>query len=472
MQYNSRGIGSHNSMKSWLGFNSGSSNGCETPKHAFDATTYMASLPPAPFDCSPAMDIERLGGTGPVGRSGPRLTLGGPGISWKQLWLVLKKLLLFGGALWGFFLFSTGCLVVMFLLLPHLLAPATAYSSKELYFDYSLPAAIAEVSLLSESTAPTKGVRPTPAFPACCSLDVWVILETPETNDGNIFQIRGELLSGNGSILASISKPVVTKYRSKPVQFVRNLFFVPFVLLGFADEVQELQVPLFRNFKEGGPSTFTRFRATLQARASGGNMPIVYSSTVHVGVRMGFFRRVLHWVQLPWILTLVLCMVSVMISGMGFVMGLGCLAAFLWLLPRTAQGERPMAMPPHFIHVPRQIRRSESFSFNSNDSDISSGNLDIPDDNDCPSTNETDTDPWSEGIGTAWDPAGCSRSHPGSDGSQSLGSDSRTGLSGIGPLPDDAFGQRNILERNKSFRPIDVQRLSSVSSRKGRSFLA
>lgn len=40
--------------------------------------------------------------------------------------------------------------------------------------------------------------------------------------------------------------------------------FVPFVLFGITDELQVLQVQLFRGYKDREWTPFTRFRATLQ----------------------------------------------------------------------------------------------------------------------------------------------------------------------------------------------------------------
>lgn len=95
----------------------------------------------------------------PMGPALHRSAFGGTGISWSSLWLGLKRLLLLGGALCGFFLFLVGVAFAIVLLLPHFLAPTTAYCTRQLYFDYSLPAAVAEVSLLPESEASAK-VRP------------------------------------------------------------------------------------------------------------------------------------------------------------------------------------------------------------------------------------------------------------------------------------------------------------------------
>lgn len=164
------------------------------------------------------------------------------------------------------------------------------------------------------------------------------------------------------------------------------MVFVPFILFGITDELQVLQVPLFRGYKDREWTPFTRFRATLkvrlavvplmlplqdmmicgkkqccfhittfvpvsphfvpygiivcrdlglhnrlkhkvgtgaelgldsgflehclealalclspgpwmQARASREEIPLLYSSTVHVGIRMGAIKRMFYWVR-------------------------------------------------------------------------------------------------------------------------------------------------------------------------------
>lgn len=78
--------------------------------------------------------------------------LGLPGSWFAQI----RRVLFVFFALCGLFAFLGCCIAVVFLLLPHFLAPPTANQAKDLYFDYSLPAAVAEVSLLPDELQVTK----------------------------------------------------------------------------------------------------------------------------------------------------------------------------------------------------------------------------------------------------------------------------------------------------------------------------
>jgi hypothetical protein len=73
-----------------------------------------------------------------------------------SLWSWIRSLLLFGAALLSFSICAVGWMCLLFLLVPHFFAPSTAYQARELYFDYTLPAAVAEVSLLPDRVPTAK----------------------------------------------------------------------------------------------------------------------------------------------------------------------------------------------------------------------------------------------------------------------------------------------------------------------------
>lgn len=60
------------------------------------------------------------------------------------------------GVLFGISVCGLSVASIVFLLLPHYVAPSMAHQAKDLYFDYSLPAAVAEVSLLPDELQVTK----------------------------------------------------------------------------------------------------------------------------------------------------------------------------------------------------------------------------------------------------------------------------------------------------------------------------
>lgn len=78
-------------------------------------------------------------------------------------------------------------------------------------------------------------------------------------------------------------------------------------------------------------------------------------------------------IQLPWMLSLFLSMIAVLVSGLGFVMGLASFVAFLWFLPRSQPHGRPMPMPTQLARRPGMLAHDDTFSDTSNVSDLSSG---------------------------------------------------------------------------------------------------
>lgn len=279
--------------------------------------------------------------------------------------------------LWGISLFCValvwlGTCLFFYVLLSRYYLPESAHHSRSLYFDYTKADAVATAHFLPDkqyhqarsSEAAAAQAR---FLSAKQRFDVWVELAAPEAHSqkgDELFQVVGELLSADGRVAATSSRPCLVRQRywlSRTFRFWRN---APFVLLGIWDERQDVRVPLFNNYVEQASTPFVVFRATLQPRAGGGRLPQLYEATVHLQLRLGLLSRLLsltrpgNWVA--W--SLMSISVFSMVGG-----SLGCILLLsLWFLSKdssTTPGQAAeKSWVPNGVDTDGEISEDESAS--------------------------------------------------------------------------------------------------------------
>ncbi|CAL8462956.1 g2490 [Coccomyxa elongata] len=226
---------------------------------------------------------------------------------------VMKAAVLLGTTLVCAGISASGFAVLLFLLLTRSLAPPNAYFEKELFFDYTKPAAVASTNFCP-SPAPVKASAANARFlQPGQSMNVWLALVTPEshgTSNADVFQVAAELVTADGRVAASASRPCLVKYRSPVVRYIRMLARLPLVLVGWYEEKQLLKVPLFKGYKETAGAPFCVFRVALMARANGGELPGIYSAYVHIDLNLGLVGRALYKIRPGTVATYVLGLVG------------------------------------------------------------------------------------------------------------------------------------------------------------------
>jgi len=227
----------------------------------------------------------------------------------------------------GVVLALSGWGLVAALFLTRSLAPAAVELGRDLWVDYTLSPAVGVASFLPEGAAPlpasfsppysppspptdgakagregARGMSPADAakaraarpFPAGRRLDIWLSLEAP-LDDGfsaaayspsaaaaalvspssDLFQVRAELLSPEGRVLASASRPAMLPRRSRAARLLRSLLLAPLVVAGLVsgDEVAALRLPLFSGYRESADAPLVAVRVALQGRGGAAGQP-------------------------------------------------------------------------------------------------------------------------------------------------------------------------------------------------------
>lgn len=240
----------------------------------------------------------------------------------------------------------------MALFLARSLAPAAVELGRDLWVDYTVSPAVGVASFLREGASPLPasfspsstddtvrgsteiGMAPADAakaraarpFPSGRRLDIWLSIEAP-LDDGfsqssyspmaaaaamvspssDLFQVRAELLSPEGKVLASASRPAMLPRRSRAARFLRSLLLAPLVVAGLAsgDEVAALRLPLFSGYRESADSPLVAVRVSLQGRGAnrqqpGGGAappPALRSLTAHARQRLPLLAALLYRVR-------------------------------------------------------------------------------------------------------------------------------------------------------------------------------
>lgn len=237
--------------------------------------------------------------------------------------------LLAGSALGGTACFA-GWVLLLSLLATRSFAPPAAVVTRDLWVDYTAspatgvasflpdPAAAALVAAAAQEAA-AQGKKATTtltlprAFPAGRRLDVWLAMEAPDVDArgggggaaGDVFQVRAELLAPDGRVLAAASRPALLPPRSRAARALRSAALAPLVVLGLADELRTLRIPLFSGYRDRPDAPFVALRIALAGRvpagaspaAGPGAPPALAAVRGIVSQRLGLARRLLYYVR-------------------------------------------------------------------------------------------------------------------------------------------------------------------------------
>lgn len=232
--------------------------------------------------------------------------------------------------------------MLFYILLSRYFSPEAAHHSRSLYFDYTKADAVATAHFLPDiqynramlSAAAASQAR---FLSSRQRFDVWLELATPEAHgqEGDeVFQVIGELLSADGRVAGTSSRPCLVRQGYWLSRTFKFWLTAPFAIVGLWDERREVRIPLFSNYREQATTPFVVFKATLQPRAGGGRLPQLYEAKVHVRLRLGIISRLLIMTKPGSMVTWILVAAS-LISLFGG--GLGSVALFLlWFVTRGA----------------------------------------------------------------------------------------------------------------------------------------
>lgn len=303
----------------------------------------LTAPPPWSAAASPRRPARRPGGAGPPPRP-PRQAAAPPAFDpasdlASHVATVLASIgatvrtaraaaLLAGAALGGTTCLA-GWVLLASLLAARSLAPPSAVVTRDLWVDYTAspatgvasflpdPAAAALVAAAAqekkEGAATTLAALMPRAFPAGRRLDVWLAMDAPDVDvrgggggaAGDVFQVRAELLAPDGRVLAAASRPALLPPRSRAARALRSAALVPLVVLGLADELRTLRVPLFAGYRDRADAPFVALRIALAGRAPAGSLPAAGPGPPPalaavrgiVSHRLGLARRLLYYVR-------------------------------------------------------------------------------------------------------------------------------------------------------------------------------
>lgn len=264
----------------------------------------------------------------------------------RSWWEVARSSLLLLTCLASLAVAALGFSLLVYIFFSRLFAPPRDHLVRDLYFDYSEVSATASTSFLE--SASTKGAVPSSrAFLSGQQMNVWLELEAAEAGgsvNADLFQVLAQLLTPEGKIAATASRPCILTSWSPIVQSIRSLVSTPMVLLGLWREHQTLRIPLFSRYPDQDEKPFVAFRAILRATTKGAQLPHLYSAKVHVDLVLGLFGRLIYLLR-PGKYTMLGLVASAMAAiGGGLLVALGSFLAWFFLSPKA---HAPPHSPPH-----------------------------------------------------------------------------------------------------------------------------
>eukprot|EP00898_Chlorokybus_atmophyticus_P007023 jgi/Chlat1/7321/Chrsp58S06937 len=176
---------------------------------------------------------------------------------------------------------------------------------KPLIFDYREAAPSAVATFLPpkylENNQIKPGTPPTVRFlPAGQLLDVSVALnvpETPENRQLGLFQVTAQLLTADGQVLVSGSRPCLLRFRSGPIHYLRTMLFALPMAFGYFEEQEHFELKLLSRYKEKADKPFVKLQVKLEHRAGSClSPPIVSSASTAVERRLtGLSYLMYYW---------------------------------------------------------------------------------------------------------------------------------------------------------------------------------
>ncbi|XP_049882296.1 seipin [Pectinophora gossypiella] len=121
-----------------------------------------------------------------------------------------------------------------------------------------------------------------------------LILEMPESDinkDLGMFMVCAQMRAKGGVLVSSSCRSAMLRHRSQLHQLMRTLVLAPFLLSGFNEEKQQLQVELFSDFEDDQNLPVTDAYVELQSRYAQ-----VYACELHIEAHFQGLRYVMfHW---------------------------------------------------------------------------------------------------------------------------------------------------------------------------------
>ncbi|MQM10389.1 hypothetical protein Taro_043281 [Colocasia esculenta] len=219
------------------------------------------------------------------------------------------------GCFWSFYV-CLALLVCLFsaLLIGRLLIGSVAEEplrfTEELSFDYTKASPVATVPIMSchavecgEDCGVNIDVgmwRGRRFIPANHKLQTTVSLTLPESEYNQklgVFQVKVDVLSANGRIVTSSSRPCMLRYKSPPIQVLKTIFKSGPLLTGYASETQTLSLKM-QGFTEGSEPTAC-IRVALKRRAQyspGSGLPEIYAAYIRLESELPLFKKIIwNW---------------------------------------------------------------------------------------------------------------------------------------------------------------------------------
>ncbi|WCJ27266.1 Seipin-2 [Euphorbia peplus] len=215
----------------------------------------------------------------------------------------------------------------------------------ELNFDYTQKSPVAFVPVMScggvgcglDCGEKSLGSRVIPPYQ---KLQVNLQLTLPESTYNKnlgVFQVRVDLLSADGKILASKRQPCMLMFKSEFVQTVITFFKIAPLITGYMSETQTLKVNI-RGITEGNVPT-SCIKVVLEQRAEyqpGAGIPEIYDASLKLESELPFVKRMI-W---GWRKTMFVW-ISMMLFIVKLMFALLCCRSFI--MPRTRQRHVPSA---------------------------------------------------------------------------------------------------------------------------------
>ncbi|KAI6703555.1 hypothetical protein NL676_012691 [Syzygium grande] len=131
-------------------------------------------------------------------------------------------------------------------------------------------------------------------------LEATVSLTLPESEYNRylgVFQVRVDLLSADGEVLSSLSRPCMLLFKSEPIRLLLTFLKVLPLIAGYASESETIHVK-FQGFIEGNVPTAC-LKVVLEQRAEfrpGAGIPEIYDTSLTLESELPLFRRILwYW---------------------------------------------------------------------------------------------------------------------------------------------------------------------------------
>ncbi|XP_065878082.1 seipin-2 [Euphorbia lathyris] len=172
----------------------------------------------------------------------------------------------------------------------------------ELIFDYTQKSPAAFVPIIScggvgcSLNCEEKSLGPR-VVPLYHKLQVNLQLTLPESTYNKnlgVFQVRIDLLSPDGKVIASKRQPCMLKFKSELVQTVNTFFKIAPLLTGYLSETQTLKVNI-RGITEGDVPT-SCIKVVLEQRAEyqpGAGIPEIYDASLSLESELPFMKRMI-----------------------------------------------------------------------------------------------------------------------------------------------------------------------------------